>query len=39
MIEEFLLNSKCAIEKQEKLYLFKLLGNKKFVTTLLFRGS
>jgi hypothetical protein len=29
----------CATEKQQKEYLRKLLGNKIFVTVLLFRGS
>jgi hypothetical protein len=38
-MEKFLVNSKCATEKQQKEYLMKLLGNKKFVTALLFRGS
>jgi hypothetical protein len=33
------MNSKCATEKQQKEYLKSLLGNKKFVTALLFRGS
>jgi hypothetical protein len=33
------MNSKCATEKQQKEYLMKLLGNKKLVTALLFRGS
>jgi hypothetical protein len=32
-------NSLCATEKQQKEYLIKLLGNKKLVTALLFRGS
>jgi hypothetical protein len=33
------MKSKCATEKQQKEYLMKLLGNKKLVTALLFRGS
>jgi hypothetical protein len=33
------MNSLCAIEKQQKEYLMKLLKNKKLVTALLFRGS
>ena len=39
IIKEFLLNSKCATEDQQKAYLLELLGNKKLVTTLLYRGS
>lgn len=39
IIDEFLANSKCATEKEEKEYLQKLFGNKKFVTYMLFRGS
>jgi hypothetical protein len=39
IIDKFLVNSKCATEKQQKEYLMKLLGNKKLVTALLFRGS
>ena len=39
IIKEFLLGSKCATEDQEKAYLLELLGNKKLVTTLLYRGS
>jgi hypothetical protein len=39
IINEFLANSKCASEKEEKEYLQKLLGNKRFVTYMLYRGS
>jgi hypothetical protein len=39
IINEFLANSKCATEKEEKEYLQKLLGNKRFVTYMLYRGS
>jgi hypothetical protein len=39
IIDEFLVNSKCATKKQQKEFLMKLLGNKKLVTALLFRGS
>ena len=39
IIKEFLVDSKCATEDQEKAYLHELLGNKKLVTTLLYRGS
>jgi hypothetical protein len=34
-----LLNSKCATDEQEKKYLIQLLGNKRLVTVLLYRGS
>jgi hypothetical protein len=34
-----LANSKCATEKEEKEYLQKLFGNKRFVTYMLYRGS
>jgi len=39
MIKEILVNSKCATKTEEKLFLHKLLGNKRFVTILLFSGS
>ena len=39
IIKEFLPNSNCATEDQQKAYLLELLGNKKLVTTLLYRGS
>ena len=39
IINDFLPSSKCATEKQQKEYLHKLLGNKRFVTILLFCGS
>ena len=39
MIENFLENSKCATDNKQKEYLLKLLGNKKFVTYMLYRGS
>jgi hypothetical protein len=39
MIENFLTNSKCATENQQKEFLSKLLGNKKLVTYMLYRGS
>lgn len=39
MIDDFLLNSLCAIKKREKKYLYKLLGSKRLVTTLLYCGS
>jgi hypothetical protein len=32
-------NSKCATEKQQKEFLYKLLGNKRIVTVLVYRGS
>jgi hypothetical protein len=32
-------NSNCATEKQQKEYLHKILGNKKLVTTLLYRAT
>jgi TLD len=38
IIEKFLAKSKCTTDK-EKEYLLKLLGNKKFVTYLLYQGS
>jgi hypothetical protein len=39
MIKEFLLKSKCATEKKEREYLFKLLGNRRLAVILLFCGS
>jgi hypothetical protein len=39
MIENFLKNSKCATDNKQKEYLLKLLGNKRFVTYMLYRGS
>ena len=39
MIDNFLANSKCASENKQKEYLLKLLGNKRFVTYMLYRGS
>ncbi len=39
MIDNFLDNSKCATENKQKEYLRKLLGNKRFVTYMLYRGS
>jgi hypothetical protein len=39
IIDKFLENSQCATENKQKLYLYILLGNKKLVTTLLYRGS
>ena len=39
MIENFLENSKCATENKQIEYLLKLLGNKRFVTYMLYRGS
>lgn len=33
------MNSECATKREEKDYLYKLLGNKRLVTILLFRGS
>ena len=39
LIENFLADSKCVTENQHKEYLLKLLGNKKFVTYMLYRGS
>ena len=38
-IDNFLANSKCATENQQKEYLRKLLGNKSFITYMLYRGS
>ena len=37
--DQFLLNSKCTTDKKKKEYLNQLLGNKRLVTYLLFRGS
>lgn len=39
MIEQFLAKSECAKDDQQKLFLLSLLGNKRFVTTMLYRGS
>jgi hypothetical protein len=39
MIDNFLANSKCATENYQKEYLLKLLGNKRFVTLMLYQGS
>jgi 2,3-bisphosphoglycerate-independent phosphoglycerate mutase len=39
IINDFLANSKCATEKEEKEYLQKLLKNKRFVLYMLYRGS
>jgi hypothetical protein len=39
LIQNFLADSKCVIEKKQKEYLLKLLGNKKYVTYMLYRGS
>ena len=33
------MDSKCAVNEEEKLYLLSLLGNKDIVTELLYRGS
>lgn len=33
------MNSLCATKREEKEFLVKILGNRRFVTTLLFRGS
>jgi hypothetical protein len=38
-IEKMLMNSKCATDAQMKEFLFKILGNKQLVTTMLFRAS
>ena len=38
-IKDFLVNSKCAIDNYQRLYLNLLLGNKTISTTLLYRGS
>ena len=38
-IEEFLMNTKSTLNLKEKKYLFKLLGNKLLITTLLYCGS
>ena len=38
-IEKFLENSKVATENHHKEYLHKLLGNKRFITYMLYRGS
>ena len=38
IIDQFLMSSKCATEK-EKQFLYYLLGNKKLATVLLLRGS
>jgi nitrite reductase/ring-hydroxylating ferredoxin subunit len=34
-----LLNSRCATKLKEKIYLYKILGNKRIVTILLYSGS
>ncbi len=39
LIDNFLANSKVATENKQKEYLLKLLGNKSFVTYMLYRGS
>jgi hypothetical protein len=39
MIDKFLVNSKCISERKQKEYLYKLLGNRRLVTILLFCGS
>ncbi len=39
MIDNFFANSKCATENQQKEYLRKLLGNKRLITYMLYRGS
>jgi hypothetical protein len=39
LIDNFLANSKCVTENQQREYLRKLLGNKRFVTYMLYRGS
>jgi hypothetical protein len=39
IISNYLQNSKCATDDEQKLYLLDLLGNKRLVTTLLYRGS
>ncbi len=38
-IKNFLVNSKCATDNYQKLYLNLLLGNKTILTTLLYRGT
>jgi hypothetical protein len=39
MIDKFLQNSTCTSKKDEKLFLLKLLGNKRLKTKNLYRGS
>ncbi len=39
MIDNFLANSTCVTENKQKEYLRKLLGNKRFITYMLYRGS
>ena len=39
MIDEFLQNSTCTSKKEEKVFLLKLLGNKRLKTKNLYRGS
>ena len=39
IIDKFLTKSKCATKEKEKLFLLSLLGDKRLVTTLLYRGS
>ncbi len=39
LIDKFLLNSKCVTDVEQKLYLNELLGNKRLVTVMLYRGS
>ena len=38
-IDKFLLNSQCVTDVEQKLYLNILLGNKRLVTVMLYRGS
>ncbi len=38
-IKDFLVNSKCATNMEERLFLNKLFGNKRLLTILLFCGS
>ena len=39
VLDKFLVNSRCAVEDQEKEFLLQILGGKRLVTTLLYRGS
>jgi hypothetical protein len=39
ILSKYLEKSKCATKDEQKLYLLALLGNKKAITTLLYRGS
>ena len=39
VVDLFLMNSTCTSKKEEKIYLLSLFGNKRLITTLIYRGS